>query len=356
MSKDDDIVPQQYPYYWSADSELSLQEFLTKAGYKPSMVQDDGTKPWLWVRKSDPSKEDGNVASAEEEASQLLKEVTAKVTEIQDDDSIPIRSNKKKGTKSKKELREAVQNEATEKLKEIAIRHGDVSGKWLIFAPPNKVDHVWATIANSLISGPLSSTSAHLAKVATCPQNETPNYSHVLCLYIPDVYNQQDVTEVIALSSHSCVLLRRHGMNLMGVKSNLYTRIGLDSKHPSGIQSTVWKNTALMPDADIKASSKSTGADATTAKPADTATTTVDKPALSKLRPKLKLKKKKTDDPFGSDDEADKVKGTSKVGKATGEDQGDEAGPSGKTTTAKRSMGGIDEDADERPKKRQTRK
>ncbi|PCH35632.1 hypothetical protein WOLCODRAFT_139988 [Wolfiporia cocos MD-104 SS10] len=336
MSKDDDNFPRRYPYYWSANSELSLQEFLTK--YKPSMVQDDGTKPWLWVGRSDHPKEDGNIASAEEEASQLLKEVTAKVTEIQNDYSIPIRSNKK-GTKSKKELREAVQNEATEKLKEIAIRHGDVSGKWLIFAPPDKIDHVWATIANSLISGPLSSTSADLAKVATCPQDETPNYRHVLCLYIPDVYNQQDVTEVMQ------VLLRRHGMDLTGVKSNLYTRIGLYSKHPSGIQPMVWRNTALMPDADIKKlkegyfaelqASKGTGADPTTAKPADTATTTADKPALSKPRPKLKLRKKKTDDPFGSDDEADKAKGTGKVGKATGEDQGDEAGPSGEATTAK---------------------
>lgn len=54
------------------------------------------------------------------------------------------------------------------------------------------------------------------------------------------------------------VLLRKHGMTLMGVKSNLYTAIGLcrilpqycirkteydhaglDSKHASGIQSTV---------------------------------------------------------------------------------------------------------------------
>ena len=66
----------------------------------------------------------------------------------QTDDSIPLRANKKKGTKSKKEVREAVriararhyqrppftlrqvQSEASEKLKDISIRHGFVSGKW----------------------------------------------------------------------------------------------------------------------------------------------------------------------------------------------------------------------------------
>lgn len=123
-----------------------------------------------------------------------------------------------------------VQSEASGKFKEISIRHGFVSGKWsyfcycqfmaptdaspdrLIFAPTDKVDLIWSTIASepssdhhgcsmhiyvpaSLVSGPLASTSAYSAKVATCPQNETPNYSHVLCLYMPDVYDQDSVTE-----------------------------------------------------------------------------------------------------------------------------------------------------------------
>jgi hypothetical protein len=98
-----------------------------------------------------------------------------------------VRANKKKGLKSKKELREQVrlfnyivalyiriqrrmnqiQDEAKERLKEIAIRHGYVVGKWcvflflprpsplgvygspcrLIFAPSDRVDVTWATLA-----------------------------------------------------------------------------------------------------------------------------------------------------------------------------------------------------------------
>ena len=49
---------------------------------------------------------------------------------------------------------------------------------------------------DSLVSGPLSSTSTFLAKVATSPQNDTPNYSHLICVYMPDVYDQGSVTEV----------------------------------------------------------------------------------------------------------------------------------------------------------------
>ena len=48
----------------------------------------------------------------------------------------------------------------------------------------------------SLASGPLSSTSAYCAKVATSPENAPPGYQHVICVYIPDVYDKEDVTAV----------------------------------------------------------------------------------------------------------------------------------------------------------------
>ena len=49
---------------------------------------------------------------------------------------------------------------------------------------------------DSIVSGPLSTTSVFLAKVATSPQNDTPNYSHLICVYMPDAYDQSSVTEV----------------------------------------------------------------------------------------------------------------------------------------------------------------
>ncbi|KAH9856015.1 hypothetical protein C2E23DRAFT_751103 [Lenzites betulinus] len=296
MGKEDDTIPENYQYQWTPKAELSLQDFLSK--YKPSMVQNDGTKPWLWVHKSDSGLEAKGDEEAIAEATTLLSQVTERVQEIQDDAAIPIRSNKKKGLKSKKELREEVQHEATEKLKEISQKHGCVSGKWLIFAPPDKVDFVWNHIANSLVSGPLASTSAYSAKVATSPQSDTPNYSHLVSVYVPDVYDQPSVTEVMK------VLLRSHGLNLMGVKSNLYTSIGIDSKHPSGIPSTVWKSTALMKDTEIKALKEEFFTGLNAAKTVTTEETAAKKAtAGDSKKPKPKLKKKGGDNPFGSDDE-----------------------------------------------------
>ncbi|RPD57794.1 hypothetical protein L226DRAFT_537584 [Lentinus tigrinus ALCF2SS1-7] len=302
MSKDDDFFPEGYTYKWTPKSDTTLQEFLAK--YKPSMVQNDGTKPWLWVAKAEQPQEflEKGAEAAIKEANEYLADVTERVQKIQHDDSIPVRSNKKKGLKSKKELREEVQHEATGKLKEISVKHGYVCGKWLIFATPDKVDMIWSSIAHSLVSGPLSSTSAFLAKVATSPQNDTANYSHLICVYMPDVYDQGSVTEVMK------VLLRNHGLNLMGVKTDLYTSIGIDSKHPSGVSSTVWKNTALMKDSEIKQLKDEYFSELSTAKSAaaeEAAAKKTSADTTAKAKPKLK-KKAGADDPFASDDDEDK--------------------------------------------------
>lgn len=51
-------------------------------------------------------------------------------------------------------------------------------------------------ILASLIEGPLSGTSAYMAKVATSPREETSFDQHVMHIYIPDVYDKDHVTQV----------------------------------------------------------------------------------------------------------------------------------------------------------------
>jgi len=246
-----------------------------------------------------------------EEATALLKEATEKVENIKNDDSIPTRSNKKTGAKSKKEVREQVQAEATDSLKEISVRNGFISGKWLIFTPREKVDFIWSSLASSLTSGPLSLTSTFEAKVATCPKSESQNPQHLLCLYMPNIYDKDAVTEVMR------ILLKNHGVSLTGVKSNLYTAIGLDSKHVSGIPSTVWKNSALMKDAEMKELKDHYFANINTAKSmAEDKNDAAKESSSNKKKKPVPKKKAVEDDPFASDSEEDSKPSTSKEAKA----------------------------------------
>ncbi|KAI4294601.1 hypothetical protein K525DRAFT_175623, partial [Schizophyllum commune Loenen D] len=304
--KDEDTLPSEYKYVWKPSSDTSLDDFLKK--YKPSMVQNDGTKPWIWVTGNKDHAIPEGQTDAIEEASEICKKYSPVYDPIQNDASIPVRSNKKTGARSKKEVREEVQAEATKKLKEVSQKHSYVTGKWLIFAPADKVDLIWSGIARSLVTGPLASTAAFTAKVSTSPEHDQPNYQHVMCIYVPDVYDKDAMAEIMR------ILLRNHGVSLSGVKSDLYTYIGIDSKHPSGIPSTIWKNSAVIPDAEAKelkdafykelAEKKPDAPDADKAEPASTADKSApaaDKPADAPKKPLLK--KKKAKDPFASDSE-----------------------------------------------------
>ncbi|KAI6125536.1 translation initiation factor eIF 4e-like domain-containing protein [Pisolithus croceorrhizus] len=326
----DDIFPEEYPYAWSpTGSSINIQEFVSK--YKPSMVQNDGTRPWIWVRKElSPSDRVAEEHGATKEASELLQRVTERVEEIKNDSSIPVRSSKKTGAKSKKELREQEQANATVRLKEISQKHGYVCGKWLIFAPSDRVDAIWASVARSLSSGPLASTVASAAKVATSPEHETPGYQHVICIYVPDVYDRDNVVEVMK------VLLRQHGVNLSGVKSDLYTSIGLDSKHPSGVPSTVWKNTALLPDSEIRELKEAYFAEVTSTKNVDKRTD--QKRESAPRKPGHRKRKAETDDPFASDDgESDKAEPQKQPHGSDGRNNTTEQAQENKRSQAKKS-------------------
>ncbi|KAJ1306015.1 hypothetical protein OPQ81_010729 [Rhizoctonia solani] len=244
----------EYKYSWKPSSELTIDEFLQK--YKPTMVIDDGTKPWVWVRRlehepldsvnpTDP-KDSGSDGSVIENAHKILEEYTGKIAAIQKDESIPVRANKKKGLRSKKEVREEVAAEATETFKRLSRESKLTCGKWLFFVQAEQVDGVFSRMAHDLVTGALSKTPAFCLKVATTPTDVLPNHRYLICLYLPDLYEKAAVTEVLRTVCQST------GVRPNSAKTDLYTIIGLDSKHPSGIKSTIWNPTDLVPDVELK--------------------------------------------------------------------------------------------------------
>ncbi|CEL52605.1 hypothetical protein RSOLAG1IB_05810 [Rhizoctonia solani AG-1 IB] len=247
----------EYKYSWKPSSALSIDEFLKK--YKPTTVLDDGTKPWIWVRRlehepldsvSPPdvdSEDKHSNATVIERAQKLLEDYTEKIASIQKDESIPIRANKKKGLRSKKEVREEIAAEATKKLKEISQESKLTCGKLLFFSQAEHIDGAFSRMARELTNGALSKTSAFCLKVATTPMDVLPNHRYLICLYLPDIYDKVAVAEVLRTVCQST------GIRPNSAKTDLYTVIGLDSKHPSGIKSTVWNPTDLIPDAELKA-------------------------------------------------------------------------------------------------------
>ncbi|KAG9100968.1 hypothetical protein FRC06_003483 [Ceratobasidium sp. 370] len=294
------------------------------------MVVDDGTKPWIWVRRvehepldeTDPSGE-SDESSKLEQAKKLLDQYTEKIIAVQrnagaqKDDSIPVRSNKKKGLRSKKEVREEIMVEAAKEFKRISQESQLTCGKWLFFAAPDNIDAVFARLAHDLVTGALSKTSAFCAKVATTPSTVEPNHRYLICLYLPDLYDKDAVTEVLRTACRSI------GVRPNSAKTDLYTMIGLDSKHPSGMKSTIWNPTDLVPEAELKALLDTYWEDvkkkaAETSEPNDAPDASADKPKKKSTKPKRKAEDSDDDNIFDEVDDPAKGNKATKSSEAEG--------------------------------------
>lgn len=100
-------------------------------------------------------------------------------------------------------------------VRELALNHGVLSGKWLMHLEAGfKVDHAWECVARAALDGKISS-----AKVS--PYDPSGNTRHVIC-----VYNQNftDESEVIRLDS----IIRATGVKCpLYYKPDVYTYLGI---------------------------------------------------------------------------------------------------------------------------------
>ncbi|ELU41987.1 hypothetical protein AG1IA_03985 [Rhizoctonia solani AG-1 IA] len=264
----------EYEYSWKPSAGMSIDEFLQKGSqYKPTMVFDDGTKPWIWVRRLehepldsvnstdiDSTRSDTSIIERGQKLCRCFSSNALSNTEVAQwritqersrtfkyyHESIPVRANKKKGLRSKKEIREEVCD--------CNRSNGEVQAT----VPGERTD-IWETvgaysafsrIARDLITGALSKTPAFCLKVATTPGDVLPNHRYLICLYLPDLYDRAAATELFIQVLRT--VCQSTGIRPNSAKTDLYTMIGLDSKHPSGIKSTIWNPTDLIPDIELK--------------------------------------------------------------------------------------------------------
>ncbi|GLE01811.1 hypothetical protein PINS_up010649 [Pythium insidiosum] len=110
-------------------------------------------------------------------------------------------------------------------LDELARKHKVVSGKWMIFRNSETVDDAWTKIARAVLNNHLGD-AAKVSPVSSKPQQSN---SHVICVYVPDFTNTDDVLRV------------RDALRALGIddkimfKPDAYTHCGIYSKNPWGI-------------------------------------------------------------------------------------------------------------------------
>ncbi|EEB94151.1 hypothetical protein MPER_07085 [Moniliophthora perniciosa FA553] len=158
---------------------------------------------------------------------------------------------------------------------------------------------------------PLAETDVHTAKVSTSPERDDPKYQHVICLYIPDVYDKDSVTKYVPTG------LEKNSFDTQRTALDLEEFSTHERLRDEG---SVYRGLELKEQfyTELRAVPKVTAVPAAT-----TSTTTA---AASQTKPKLKKKKGK-DDPFASDDEGQEASKPAKIGKRAKEGDDDEEQP-----------------------------
>ncbi|KAJ3257432.1 hypothetical protein HK103_004507 [Boothiomyces macroporosus] len=110
------------------------------------------------------------------------------------------------------------EDEKIEYIDSLAKKSGLISGKWLLFVPPAKIDRIWKNIAYDTRNGELGTS----AKVS--PTNGTP---HCICIFTKDCFDTKDVERV------RLQLKNRHSIqNPIIYKMDIYTELGIYSRNP----------------------------------------------------------------------------------------------------------------------------
>ncbi|KDE04680.1 hypothetical protein MVLG_04904 [Microbotryum lychnidis-dioicae p1A1 Lamole] len=233
--------------------KTDTDEFLQRV--KPSANNTTGF-PWYWVciPRSKDDKEDALKPAEEqsfesrvdfmEQGQVLVDKLTKDCKHIAE--TAPVRGNKKTGAKSQKELREIEHAKFNDQVAALAKKYNVLTGKWLLYPTADNVDAIWAKVVNAIAKpdGALAKTGiVHTAKVSTHAEE---GQGYVICIYCDDSWDRDGVGKAF-----KC-LVRELGLVSSAYKSDANTLLGIDSKHSSGIRSSLYGKTDFMTKDEIE--------------------------------------------------------------------------------------------------------
>ncbi|EPQ27149.1 uncharacterized protein PFL1_05430 [Pseudozyma flocculosa PF-1] len=251
---------------WTPASGEDLEKWLKK--HKPTRTanDDDGGRVTVespnlgrssLVKHNDPAARQRVL----EQACAAVDKAVKEHERIKTDDSIPVRTSKAKG-QSKKVHREQVERELSNALIEFGTSSPQwLGGKWMSHDRERFVDSMFAKLARSVVSGPLSQlkggpivtkvTAEHVRHLETTRprsgstskkgqhyhhDDDDDNREFLLCIHFESTWNSSHAKAVFE------ALAREHGVLPTSCKADLYTEVGISSKHPCGIRSTVFSS------------------------------------------------------------------------------------------------------------------
>jgi Domain of unknown function (DUF1917) len=114
------------------------------------------------------------------------------------------------------------ENVTADEIDKIAITHGVLSGKWMIYTDTRRIDVLWGKVVRLLC------LELKRGSVKVSPKQEGD--SHVICVYVDDYSNMEEVNWLRAALRTAGVFWK------IGFKPDAYTHLGIYAKNQWGIR------------------------------------------------------------------------------------------------------------------------
>lgn len=118
-------------------------------------------------------------------------------------------------------------------LRETALKHKVMLGKWMLFPSAENVDRAWRVVAEATVQNKLGVQ----AKVATGSGNAEG--SRLICIHTKDFDNRSDVERVL-LALFDMKLMSRESDKGIWYKADAYTHLGIESGNAFGLRASMY--------------------------------------------------------------------------------------------------------------------
>ncbi|KAF9892940.1 hypothetical protein FE257_000532 [Aspergillus nanangensis] len=206
-------------------------DFMTRL--PPSTTKADVAGPWIFVRSPDGPPQNEDLPS-------LVSKGTALLHEYEDRKAQLEAWHHKSGAKTRAPLTRALNplRQGLEKEISALARETDVvSGKWMLFLTPHRVDEYWEAVAVATVQGELGFG----AKVAT---DDGSNNTRLLAVYTRDYEDKEDVKRVLEKLVE--LGLVKEGERSIYYKCDAYTYLQIMGNNPYGLKPSLYASKDVL--------------------------------------------------------------------------------------------------------------
>ncbi|KAL5365732.1 hypothetical protein BJX96DRAFT_18907 [Aspergillus floccosus] len=214
-------------------ADESIPDFLARLPASKTRVDDAG--PWLYVNAPNHPAHEADIATLVAKGTKLLHAYEDKKAELEAAHDRSGAKTRAPLTRKLNPIRQTLEKE----IFALARETGVVTGKWMLFLTPDRIDEFWAAIVEATARGELGIA----AKVAT-DEGKGQDSARLLAVYTRDYADRDDVKRVIEKLVD--LDLVKEDERPVYYKCDAYTYLQIMGNNPYGLRASLFSSRDVL--------------------------------------------------------------------------------------------------------------